>query len=315
VSLGSVISIHIAPAAGAPMQSLETVRAVPAQGFEGDRYFTKQGTFSATPGSVRDVTLIEAESIEALNSKLGSTFAPADMRRNLVTRGVALNHLVGRDFKVGEVLLRGERLCQPCSYLETLTQVGVKATLQHRAGLRAEILEGGMIRVGDPLAALDDPLAALDDPLAALDDPLAALDDPLEQNKLLIRRFFDEMWNPWNFAKADELLAPEIKFRGTLGAELKGRDAFRAYMRQVQAAFPDFHNRILEMTSENDRVVARTIYRATHRGEIFGLAPTGKSISYAGAAFFKIADGKIVEGWVLGDLLGLLRQLDAHSLP
>jgi steroid delta-isomerase-like uncharacterized protein len=146
-------------------------------------------------------------------------------------------------------------------------------------------------------------------------DPLAALDDPLEQNKLLIRRFFDEMWNPWNFAKADELLAPEIKFRGTLGAELKGRDAFRAYMRQVQAAFPDFHNRILEMTSENDRVVARTIYRATHRGEIFGLAPTGKSISYAGAAFFKIADGKIVEGWVLGDLLGLLRQLDAHSLP
>jgi steroid delta-isomerase-like uncharacterized protein len=294
VSLGSVISIHIAPAAGAPMQSLETVRAVPAQGFEGDRYFTKQGTFSATPGSVRDVTLIEAESIEALNSKLGSTFAPADMRRNLVTRGVALNHLVGRDFKVGEVLLRGERLCQPCSYLETLTQVGVKATLQHRAGLRAEILEGGMIRVGDPLAALD---------------------DPLEQNKLLIRRFFDEMWNPWNFAKADELLAPEIKFRGTLGAELKGRDAFRAYMRQVQAAFPDFHNRILEMTSENDRVVARTIYRATHRGEIFGLAPTGKSISYAGAAFFKIADGKIVEGWVLGDLLGLLRQLDAHSLP
>jgi steroid delta-isomerase-like uncharacterized protein len=276
------------------MQSLPSVSAIAAQGLEGDRYFTKLGTFSATPGSARDVTLIEAESIEALNSKIGSRFAPSDMRRNIVTRGVALNHLVGRDFKVGEVLLHGERLCQPCSYLETLTQIGVKASMQHRAGLRAEILEGGTIRVGDSIASLD---------------------DPLEQNKILIRRFFDEMWNPWNYDKADELLAPEIKFRGTLGPELTGRDAFRDYMRKVQSAFPDFHNTILEITAEEDRVVARTFYRATHRGEIFGLAPTGKSISYAGAAFFRIANKKIIEGWVLGDLISLLRDLGARSLP
>jgi steroid delta-isomerase-like uncharacterized protein len=294
VSLGSVISIHIAPAAGAPMQSVSSSAAIAGLGLEGDRYFTKQGTFSTTAGAVRDVTLIESESVEALNSKLGSRFSASEMRRNLVTRGVALNHLVGRDFRVGEVLLRGERLCQPCSYLETLTQIGVKAAMVHRAGLRAEILEGGTIRVGDAVAALE---------------------DPLEQNKTLIRRFFDEMWNPWNFDKTDELLEPDIKFRGTLGPELHGRDEFRAYMRKVQAAFPDFHNRILEITAEHDRVVARTFYRGTHRGEIFGIAPTGKSIAYSGAAFFRVVGGRVTEGWVLGDLLALLRDLGAHSIP
>jgi steroid delta-isomerase-like uncharacterized protein len=291
---GRVISIQIAPAAGAPMQSAQSVRAVVGQGLEGDRYFTKEGTYSATPGAVRDVTLIESEAVEAMNSKLGTAFAPGAMRRNIVTRGVPLNHWVGHEFRVGEVRLRGEQLCQPCTYLESLTQVGVKAAMQHRCGLRAEILTSGMIRPGDAITALD---------------------DPLEQNKNLVRRFFDEMWNPWNFAKADELLAPDIVFKGTLGNELRGRDAFRTYMRKVQSAFPDFHNAILEITAEDDRVVARTFYRGTHRGEIFGLAPSGKEISYAGAAFFRIRDGQLIEGWVLGDLLGLLRQLGAHSLP
>ena len=291
---GRVVSIHMAPAAGAPMQSPESVRAIAGQGLEGDRYFTKQGTYSATPGAVRDITLIESEAVEAVNAKLGTTFAPSAMRRNIVTRGVPLNHLVGHEFCVGEVRLRGEQLCQPCTYLEGLTQVGVKAAMQHRCGLRAAILVGGTIRPGDPIAALD---------------------EPLEQNKNLIRRFFDEMWNPWNFAKADELLAPEIIFKGTLGNELKGRDAFRAYMRKVQSAFPDFHNTIIEITAEDDRVVARTFYHGTHRGEIFGLAPSGKEISYAGAAFFRIRQGQVIEGWVLGDLLSLLRQLGAQSLP
>ena len=146
-------------------------------------------------------------------------------------------------------------------------------------------------------------------------DSVAAHQDPLEQNKNLIRRFFDEMWNPWNFAKADELLAPDIVFKGTLGDELRGRDAFRAYMRKVQSAFPDFHNSVIQITAEDDRVVARTFYRGTHRGEIFGLAPTGIEIGYAGAAFFRIQREQAIEGWVLGDLLGLLRQLGAHSLP
>jgi steroid delta-isomerase-like uncharacterized protein len=272
------------------MQSMDSVHAVPGVGLEGDRYFTQQGTFSDTPGEGRDVTLIESEAVEALNAKLGTAFGPGEMRRNIVTRGVALNHLVNRDFRVGSALLRGIRLCEPCEHLQSLTREGVLKQMLHRCGLRANILVDGTIRPGDAIVPLD---------------------DPLEQNKDLIRRFFDEMWNPWNFAKADELLAPDITFRGTLGSELMGRDAFRAYMRQVQAAFPDFHNTILQMTAEDDRVVARTFYRGTHRGEIFGVAPTGQAISYAGAAFFRIADGKVIEGWVLGDLLSLVRQLGA----
>jgi len=268
--------------------------AVAGKGLEGDRYFSGEGTFSSEPGQGRHVTLIEAEAVDALNAKLGTSFAPGEMRRNIATRGIALNHLVGRDFRVGEALLRGVRLCEPCEHLESLTRAGVLKQMLHRGGLRADILEGGVIRPGDAIAALD---------------------DSLEQNKNLVRRFFDEMWNPWNFTKADELLAPGIVFRGTLGNELKGRDAFRGYMRKVQAAFPDFHNAIEEISAEDDRVIARTRYRGTHRGEIFGVAPTGKTIAYSGAAFFRIEDGKIAHGWVLGDTVSLLRQLGANSLP
>jgi steroid delta-isomerase-like uncharacterized protein len=291
---GRVVSVSIATAAAAGMQPVDVAKAVAGKGLEGDRYFSGEGTFSREPGKGRDVTLIESEAVEALNAKLGSTFAPGEMRRNIATHGIALNHLVGRDFRVGKALFRGVRLCEPCEHLESLTRQGVLKQMLHRGGLRADILEGGVIRPGDTIAALD---------------------DPLEQNKNLVRRFFDEMWNPWNFTKADELLAPDIVFRGTLGNELKGREAFRGYMRKVQAAFPDFHNAIEEISAEDDRVIARTLYRGTHRGEIFGLAPTGKTITYAGAAFFRIEDGKIAHGWVLGDIVSLLRQLGASSLP
>ena len=291
---GRVVSISITSAAAAGMQTVDAAKAVAGKGLEGDRYFSGEGTFSSEPGQGRHVTLVECEAVDALNAKLGSAFAPGEMRRNIATRGIALNHLVGRDFRVGEALLRGVRLCEPCEHLESLTRQGVLKQMLHRGGLRADILEGGVIRPGDAIAALD---------------------DPLERNKNLVRRFFDEMWNPWNFAKADELLAPEIVFRGTLGNELKGRDAFRGYMRKVQAAFPDFHNAIEEISAEEDRVIARTRYHGTHRGEIFGVAPTGKTIAYSGAAFFRIEDGKIAHGWVLGDIVSLLRQLGASSLP
>jgi steroid delta-isomerase-like uncharacterized protein len=291
---GRVVSISITSAAAAPVQMLDAAHAVAGKGLEGDRYFSGEGTFSSEPGQGRHVTLIEAEAVDALNAQLGTSFAPGEMRRNIATRGIALNHLVGRDFRVGEALLRGVRLCEPCEHLESLTRAGVLKQMLHRGGLRADILEGGVIRPGDAIAALD---------------------DSLEQNKNLVRRFFDEMWNPWNFTKADELLAPGIVFRGTLGNELKGRDAFRGYMRKVQAAFPDFHNAIEEISAEDDRVIARTRYRGTHRGEIFGVAPTGKTIAYSGAAFFRIEDGKIAHGWVLGDIVSLLRQLGANSLP
>jgi steroid delta-isomerase-like uncharacterized protein len=137
----------------------------------------------------------------------------------------------------------------------------------------------------------------------------------VSQNKNLIQRYYHEMWNPWNFSAADELLAETIVFRGSLGTETVGREAFRDYMRQVQRAFPDFRNSIESLVAEEQNVVARLTYRGTHHGQIFGVAQTKKSIQYAGAAFFRISDGRVAEGWVLGDLLTLLRQLGASQLP
>jgi steroid delta-isomerase-like uncharacterized protein len=299
--IGRVVSINIAGAAGAPMTAVEIAQAVTGRGLEGDRYFVKAGTFSSRPGEGRHVTLIESEAVEAMNAKLGATLAPGNMRRNIVTRGIALNHLVGREFRAGTALLNGIRLCEPCDYLQSLTQQGVLKQLIHRGGLRANILGDGIIRPGDPIAEIE--------------PGGVPLDDALEQNKQLIRRYYEEMWNPWSFALAGELLADEMIFRGSLGTETKGRAQFCDYMRQVQRAFPDFHNEILELAADEDRVVARLNYTGTHRGEIFGVAPTRKSNAYSGAAFFRIAHGRVAEGWVLGDLLTLLRQLGAQRLP
>jgi steroid delta-isomerase-like uncharacterized protein len=138
---------------------------------------------------------------------------------------------------------------------------------------------------------------------------------PEHGNKNLVARYYTEMWNKWDFALVEELLAKEILFRGSLGAEMRGRSAFCHYMRRVQGAFPDFRNEIEEMVAEGNRVVARLTYTGTHRGEIFGVAPTGKIVSYAGAAFFRIENGQVAQGWVLGDLTALLGQMGARTLP
>lgn len=151
---GTVVAIHITAAAKGPMMPVNEARAVPGKGLEGDRYFSKVGTYSNNPGSGRDVTLIEIEAIEALKRDYGTELPPADSRRNIVTRGVPLNHLIGRDFKVGEVTLRGIRLCEPCSHLESLSRKGVQRGLIHRGGLRTHILSGGMVRVGDKIQEL-----------------------------------------------------------------------------------------------------------------------------------------------------------------
>lgn len=148
---GTVDSIHITAAASAPMVSVNEVHAVVGKGLEGDRYFKEAGTYSNQPGSGRNVTLIELETIEALKRDYGVELDSKDSRRNIATRGVTLNHLVGQEFKVGEITLRGTRLCEPCSHLEKLTTRGVMRSLIHRGGLRAEILTDGMIRVGDTI--------------------------------------------------------------------------------------------------------------------------------------------------------------------
>ena len=146
---GVVVSIHIAAAGSAPMTAVSEVHAVPGRGLEGDRYFMRTGTYSAKPGPFREVTLIEIEALEALERDYRIELEPGNARRNIITRGIALNHLVGREFQVGPITLRGIRLCEPCAHLEGLTREGVRNALLHRGGLRAQILTDGTIRVGD----------------------------------------------------------------------------------------------------------------------------------------------------------------------
>ena len=148
---GSVVSIHIAPAASEPTVSVDEARAVPGKGLEGDRYFSGDGSFSEKSGPDREITLIEIEAIDALEREGNLKLNPGDARRNIVTRGVALNHLVGLDFNVGQVTLRGLRLCEPCTHLAGLTQEKVLPGLVHRGGLRAQVLTEGVIRPGDTI--------------------------------------------------------------------------------------------------------------------------------------------------------------------
>jgi len=146
---GTVIAIHVAPAGAAPMRSVTNAQVVVGKGLEGDRYYSKLGTYSNQAGSGRDVTLIEIEAIEGLKRDYEIQLDPGQSRRNIVTRGIALNHLVEQEFCIGDVVLRGTRLCEPCAHMEKLTAKGAMRGLIHRGGLRAEIVRGGTIRVGD----------------------------------------------------------------------------------------------------------------------------------------------------------------------
>ena len=154
-TVGEVVGIHVSEVKTGPMKALAAATAVKGKGLLGDRYATKAGTF--TPRSPRlrgyDVTLIESEVLDQLTLADGSQLAGAESRRNLVTRGVDLNALVGREFTIGPVRAFGQRLCEPCVHLERLTRPGVVAGLVHRGGLRADILTDGEIRLGDKLEA------------------------------------------------------------------------------------------------------------------------------------------------------------------
>ncbi len=152
MELGRVEGIYIAEDAAKPVLSLKEVHAIAGRGLEGDRYFTQSGTYSNDPRPGRQITLIEIEAIESLKRDYGIIVKSGEARRNIVTRGVALNYLVGLDFKVGEVNLRGIRLCEPCSHLEQLTRKGIQGALVHRGGLRADILRSGIIRLSDPVS-------------------------------------------------------------------------------------------------------------------------------------------------------------------
>jgi MOSC domain-containing protein YiiM len=133
------------------MQPLAEARLVAGQGIAGDRYLLGAGTYSIKPEPGRQITLIEAETLEALARDHGIGLAPHEHRRNLTVRGVPLNHLVGRRFRVGAAVLEGARLNKPCKYLELVTAKTVYEPLLNRSGLNCLIVAGGVLRPGDPV--------------------------------------------------------------------------------------------------------------------------------------------------------------------
>ena len=146
--IGSVAALLVAPDAEAPLHQVESVEAVAGRGLRGDRYFDGRGTFSG-PGHGYQLTLVEAEQLDAIDLPWEQA------RRNVVTRGIALNGLVGHRFTVGSVECVARRLAEPCAHLEKLTRPDILRPLVHRAGLRADILGSGSIAVGDRVELLD----------------------------------------------------------------------------------------------------------------------------------------------------------------
>lgn len=154
--LGTVFEILIATSPDSRAQSMDRVHAVPSKGLEGDRYFLGVGTFSPRPQKPDfEITLIEQENVEQFAADLGRAFTAADARRNIVTRGVRLNELVGREFYVGAVRLRGMRLCEPCTHLVKAGFPEILRGLLHKGGLRAQILSEGPICVRDQIRAAE----------------------------------------------------------------------------------------------------------------------------------------------------------------
>jgi MOSC domain-containing protein YiiM len=150
-----VSAIYLAPGAGDVLVAVPQVRAVPQRGLEGDRYFLGVGSFSRWPGTGRAITFIEAEVIEAVRREHGFDLADGRSRRNIVTSGVPLLSLIGQRFRIGTAVFHGERPCEPCGYLEGRIGEGLMAALKGRGGLRAEVIEEGVLRPGDTVEVIE----------------------------------------------------------------------------------------------------------------------------------------------------------------
>ena len=138
-----VEAIHLGEQRSSPLQRVEAARALAGKGLQGDRKFRENG---AKPGQA--LTLVEAENVEAVGLAAGET------RRQVTTRGVRLNDLVGKRFRVGEVECYGVELCEPCTHLQSMTRPGIIKELTHRAGINADVLTDGTISVGDEVVEL-----------------------------------------------------------------------------------------------------------------------------------------------------------------
>jgi len=154
MKLGKVLSIQIASNANDKLSRVEQIQAVAGMGLEGDRYYHRIGTYSKKHDESREATFIEAEALEALKVEEHIDLNPEESRRNITTQGVALNHLVGRQFKAGGAIFQGIRLCEPCTHLEEASGKSVRKGLIHRGGLRAQIVQSGLVRIGDEIESL-----------------------------------------------------------------------------------------------------------------------------------------------------------------
>ena len=130
-----------------------------------------------------------------------------------------------------------------------------------------------------------------------------------EENKAVNRRITEELWNKRNLALADELIDTNWVMHGTGGMEFKGREGFKQFFTTFTTAFPDFHVTIDDMVAEGDKVACRLTTRGTHKGDLMGIAPTGKQITVTGILISRVAGGKEVEGFLVNDQLGMMQQM------
>jgi steroid delta-isomerase-like uncharacterized protein len=130
----------------------------------------------------------------------------------------------------------------------------------------------------------------------------------------LVSAFYERIWNCGDLEAVEELLSEDFRFRGSLGSELEGREPFRGYVRAIRGALADYRCDILDCVSENDRAFARMRFSGRHVGTFQGFAPSGKIVSWAGAALFRLKSDVIAELWVVGDLSSLSAMLGANQL-
>lgn len=152
----SVKAVYIAESGGAPMREIAHAELVVGRGIAGDRYFSDSGTFSVKLKDLPDseLTLIESEQVDQFNAGHGTRLDYGAFRRNIITAGVRLEDFIGREFTIGDVRLRGIRLCEPCAHLAQLLGPEVLRDMVHRAGLRAAILTPGVVSAGDMIASI-----------------------------------------------------------------------------------------------------------------------------------------------------------------
>ena len=133
----------------------------------------------------------------------------------------------------------------------------------------------------------------------------------MEPMAALVTRFYERLWNAWDDDAVVLTLATDVRFRGSLGPETVGRDGWRGYRDAIRAGAADFHNEVVDLVVGDDRAAARLRYTGTHTGVLLGLPATGRTFTYAGAAFFRASQRVLTEVWVLGDLDTLRAQLTA----